>query len=127
MPEIVVLIQVLVAIAMFDVWLLRYDKPVRARGGDARTMPEEFRVYGLPDWTLKLVRVSKLGAGALLLIGIWVPLAAAIGGAMLVVLMAGAISMHVKVGDPVLKSVPATFFFLLSAYVLYVYRGQFLG
>ncbi|MEM1450113.1 MAG: DoxX family protein [Planctomycetota bacterium] len=111
--------QLLLAAAMVDVWILRYDKPLRARGGDAQTMVEEFRVYGLPDWFRNLVRVLKLGSAALIVAGFWSGPAGFAGGALLAVLMAGAVSMHIKVGDPVLKSVPATFFLLLSAFVAY--------
>lgn len=123
----VIAVQILIAIAMFDVWLFRYDRPARARGGDAKTMAEEFGVYGLPSWMLHLVRVLKLGAGTLMVIGIWYPIAAAIAGAILVVLMGGAILMHVKVRDPLLKSVPATFFFLLSCYVVFASRDVLSG
>ena len=93
---------------MFDVWLIRYDKPQRARGGDAKTMIEEFRVYGLPDWFRNLIRVLKLSFGTLMIVGIWIPTAALVAGSGLAVLMAGAIAMHIKVKDPALKSLPAT-------------------
>jgi hypothetical protein len=109
--------QLFIAVAMVDVWLLRYDKPLRARGGDAQTMREEFRVYGLPDWFRGLIRVLKLGSAALLVVGIWHPASALVGGLALVFLMAGAIAMHVKVRDPLYKALPATLFFLLSCYV----------
>ena len=127
MTNLVIAIQILIALAMFDVWLVRYARPLRARGGDAQTMAEEFNVYGLPDWMLPLVRVLKLGAGTLMVVGIWYPIAAAIAGAILVVLMGGAILMHLKVKDPLLKSAPATFFFLLSCYVVFTYRALLLG
>ncbi|MEM6672441.1 MAG: DoxX family protein [Planctomycetota bacterium] len=113
------IIQLLLAAAMVDVWLLRYDKPLRARGGDAQTMVEEFRVYGLPDWFRSVIRVLKLGCAVLLVVGIWHAGTALIGGTLLAALMAGAVAMHIKVSDPWLKSVPATFFLLLSAYVAY--------
>lgn len=116
------LAQVFIAIAMYDVWLFRYDKPQRARGGDATTMEEEFAVYGLPAWFRNLVRVLKLLSGTLMVVGIWFDQVAFVAGGMLVVLMGGAIAMHIKVQDPLLKSVPATTFFLLSAYVAYVHR-----
>ena len=111
-------VQVFIAIAMFDVWLFRYDRPQRARGGDARNMVEEFRVYGLPDWFRNVVRVLKLGAGTLMVVGIWSTSAALVAGTVLVVLMGGAILMHVKVRDPFFKSMPATLFFVLSGLVM---------
>jgi uncharacterized membrane protein YphA (DoxX/SURF4 family) len=118
-----VLVQVFIAIAMFDVWLFRYNRPLRARGGDAQTMAEEFKVYGLPDWLLPVVRVLKLGSGVLMIVGIGYPPAAFAAGVTLIVLMGGAISMHLKVRDPLYKAMPATLFFLLSAYVTYAHRA----
>ena len=111
-------VQVFVAVAMFDVWLFRYNRPQRARGGDAQTMEEEFRVYGLPDWFRSLVRVLKLTAGTLMVVGIWSSQAALAAGIALVILMGGAITMHIKVRDPIYKSIPATTFFVLSALVM---------
>jgi len=65
------LLQLFLAAAMFDVWLFRYRTPGAFRGGDAKTMEEEFEVYGLPDWFRKVVRVLKLTAGVLMIAGIW--------------------------------------------------------
>jgi preprotein translocase subunit YajC len=113
--------QAFIAIAMFDVWLFRYNRPQRARGGDAQTMAEEFRVYGLPDWFRNLIRVLKLSAGTLMVVGIWSAQAALVAGIMLVIMMGGAIVMHIKVRDPLLKSVPATTFFVLSGLVAYAH------
>ena len=113
--------QVFIAIAMFDVWLLRYNRPQRARGGNATTMAEEFAVYGLPVWFRNVIRVLKLASGTLMILGIWNDRLAVIAGVSLVVLMGGAIAMHIKVRDPLYKSIPATTFFLLSAYVAYTH------
>jgi len=119
MEGLLIAAQLFIAVAMYDVWWFRHDKPQRARGGDARTMAEEFRVYGLPDWLRNLVRVLKLTCGTLMIVGVWVPIAAFIGGAGLVILMGGAIAMHAKVSDPLYKFLPATTFFLLSCWVVY--------
>jgi hypothetical protein len=127
MPTALTVTQLLIAIAMVDVWILRYDKPLRARGGDAQTMVEEFRVYGLPDWFRVLTRALKLGAAALLVVGLAYDWAAFAGGALLVVLMGGAVAMHVKVGDPWLKSLPAAFFLGLSLFVAYAHAGVLRG
>ena len=117
------LAQIFIAVAMFDVWLFRYDKPQRARGGDAKTMAEEFEVYGLPAWFRNLIRVLKLASGALMIAGVWYDQLAFVAGLSLVVLMGGAIVMHIKVRDPLYKSLPATTFFLLSAYVAYMHQS----
>ena len=47
--------QVIVAVGLLNVWLLRTNKATAWRGGEARNMHEEFAVYGLPDWFMWLV------------------------------------------------------------------------
>ena len=103
--------------------MLRYNKPLRARGGNATNMVEEFEVYGLPGWFRDLVRCLKLAGAAMMIAGIWYPVVAFAAGCMLAVLMLGAIAMHIKVSDPLMKSVPATFFLLLNALVIYGRMG----
>jgi hypothetical protein len=121
MGVLLTLIQIFIACAMYDVWLFRYDKPQRARGGDAKTMVEEFRVYGLPDWFRNLVRVLKLSFGTLMVAGVWSATVALVAGVGLAALMGGAIAMHIKVKDPIYKALPATTFFLLSCFVAYAH------
>lgn len=113
--------QVFLAVAMFDVWLFRYRTPGMFRGGDSTTMEEEFRVYGLPDWFRSLVRVLKLTAGVLMIGGLWNDMIALLAGVWLAVLMAGAMSMHFKVKDPLYKAFPSTTFFLMCLWVTWVH------
>jgi hypothetical protein len=80
-------------------------------------MQEEFATYGLPGWFMTTIGALKITLAVCLLIGIWVPTIttpAAIGMALL---MLGAVSMHVKVGDPLKKSLPAASMLLLSLIV----------
>jgi hypothetical protein len=51
-------------------------------------------------------------------VGIWMPALIAPAAGILSVLMIGAIAMHVKVHDPLLKSVPASAVLALSAVLL---------
>ncbi len=107
MSALVSIIQVVIAVAIFSVWLLRYGKATDYRGGNARSLKEEFAVYGLPVWFMGVVGFLKLLFAVLLIAGIWfAPLTrpAAAGMAML---MLGAVSMHVKVKDPLKKALPA--------------------
>ena len=119
MEALLPLIQLAIAMAMIDVWLVRYERPVLARAGNATTMSEEFRIYGLPDWFRETTRALKLSSAVLLVAGIWVGWAAIVSGATIAILMVGAVAMHIKVGDSWYKSVPAGFFLLLSGYVTY--------
>ena len=70
-------------------------------------MRQEFAVYGLPSWSMQVIGALKLLCAAGLVIGIWVPSVALPAAAGLAVLMLGAIAMHIKVKDPLKKSLPA--------------------
>ena len=103
---------------MYDVWWFRYRRPGIFRGGNSTTMEEEFKVYGLPDGFRKVVRVLKLTAGTLVLVGLLHPLPAFVGAFMLCFLMAGAVCMHIKVKDPLYKAFPSVSFLLMSVWVV---------
>ena len=55
------------------------------------------------------------------------PWLALVAGLVLSLLMSGAVLMHVKIRDPLLKSVPAAFFLALNAYFLEQQRLQVPG
>lgn len=118
METVVLVAQVVVALGIFNVWLLRSSKATAWRGGDATTMPEEFEVYGLPQWFMRLVGFAKLALAALLIVAIWVPWLAMPAAAGMGFLMIGAVVMHFKVGDPPAKSLPAFTIFLLCVLIL---------
>lgn len=112
-----IIVQVLVALGIFNVWLIRSTKPTKWRGGDAQDMRAEFAVYGLPGWFLILIGTVKVILASCLIAGFWFPAIvrpAAIG---LSVLMLGAITMHIKVGDSIIKSIPATCMFAGSLFL----------
>ena len=105
--------QLIIGLGIYNVWLLRFGRSTNWRGGDAQNLREEFEVYGLPGWFMAIVGALKLTFATMLIAGVWFPALtkpAAIGMA---VLMLGAVSMHVKVRDPMLKSLPAFSLFAL--------------
>ena len=104
---VVLVLQVVVALGLLNVWLVRAGKPTSYRGGDAKTMREEFANYGLPAWAMYVVGTLKTAAAVCLLIGIWVPVLVFPAAALVAVLMVGALWMHIKVRDAAIKSVPA--------------------
>lgn len=112
------IVQVIVALGLLNVWLLRFNKPTHYRGGDAHSMPEEFAAYGLPKWMMWAVGGGKVLCALCLLAGIWVPALVAPAAAVVLLLMIGAIAMHLKIHDPVSKSVPASAVLALVALVL---------
>jgi hypothetical protein len=118
MEKLVILIQLVIAFGIFNVWILRFDRATAWRGGDATTMTEEFRVYGLSDSTRKIVGFLKLSSAGLLLVGIWFPPVARLAAGIIAVLMLAAVVMHFRVADPVRKSLPAFCMFVLSSVVV---------
>lgn len=113
----VTVIQVIVALGIYNVWLLRFGKATSWRGGNAANMKEEFAVYGLPPVAVGVIGALKLILATLLIIGIWVPAVTKPAALGLAVLMLGAVSMHLKVKDPIQKSLPATTMLALSLVV----------
>lgn len=109
--------QVIIALGIFNVWILRFSKPTDWRGGRARNMREEFAVYGLPYWFMLLIGLLKLTFAALLIAGIWFPFLTRPSALGMAVLMAGAVLMHLKAGDPLKKALPALTMLALSLFV----------
>ena len=81
-------------------------------------MSEEFAAYGLPGWSLWAVGGLKILCAVSLLAGIRFPALVAPAAGMLLLLMLGAIGMHLKVRDPLLKSLPASLVLGLVAVLL---------
>jgi hypothetical protein len=99
--------QVVAALGLLNVWLLRSSRPTPYRGGDARSMRDEFAVYGLPAWFAIVIGVLKVGSALALIAGIWYPALVRPAALVVLVLMLGALSMHFKIRDPLVKYAPA--------------------
>lgn len=111
--------QLIIAFGIYNVWLLRTNKSTAWRGGDAKTMEEEFKVYGLSPTFMKIVGACKLFFATCLIIGIWYPKFASIAALVMASLMLAAVLMHARVRDPVRKALPAASLLLLSLVVLF--------
>ena len=107
MDYLIIALKLVVSLGILNVWLLRREQPSVYRGGDARSLRQEFAAYGLPTAVYYLVGYLKVSFALAILASHWSPalLVPATGG--LAVLMLGAIVMHLKVKDPLSKSVPA--------------------
>lgn len=116
-PEISILsiLQIVVGLGLLNVWIVRGGSATEYRGGDAKTLREEFQAYGLPDAAFYVVGGLKIGAGILLLAGLWLPLPVRLAAGVVALLMVGALGMHAKVGDPLKRSVPAALMLLMCA------------
>jgi uncharacterized membrane protein YphA (DoxX/SURF4 family) len=118
MSSLALVAQIVVALGIFNVWILRRNRPTPYRPDGAGNMEEEFRRYGLPDWVRVAVGFTKVSLAVLLLVGVlFTPLA--VGAATLMaLLMVSALIAHVRVGDPWVKSMPAFVMLTLSAVVI---------
>lgn len=114
------LLQVIVACTLLCVWLIQPKKPTPYRGGNAKTLAEEFQAYGLPQWCLYLVGTLKVGASLALLAGIWIRPLVFPAAVVLVILMVSAIAMHVKIADPIKKSLPAAALLIFCAVIAFL-------
>lgn len=118
MKYIPLVLQVIVALGILNVWLLRFGKPTPYRGGKAKNMREEFATYGLPFPAMCLVGGIKASLAVALLIGIWVPVLVQPAAISMLGLMIGAFGMHLKVRDPLIKSVPALMVLAMCAAIV---------
>ena len=113
-------LQLVTALGLLNVWLLRSSSATSYRGGSAQSLKEEFSAYGLPDAAFYVVGTLKVGAAIALLIGMWVPTLVQPAASLVAVLMVGAVSMHVRVSDPIVKSVPALAMLALCAAMMWL-------
>lgn len=110
--------QIVVAVALVNIWVLRLMKPSPWRGADADSMKDEFKEYGLPAWSMLVVGALNLLGAALLLVGLWAPALARVTAGGLAVLMLGAVGMHLNIRDPLPKSLPAAGVLLLCLIIV---------
>lgn len=106
--------KIIIFMSIINVWFFRFNKPTPWRGGDSKSMKEEFETYRLSPAIMYIIGTIKVSLAAMLLISIWVkdlstPAAGAMG-----IFMLGAIAMHFKADDPSIKSFPALILFILS-------------
>jgi len=114
------MLQLIVAVGLLNVWLVRSKSATSYRGGSAKNLKEEFDAYGLPSVVFYVVGALKIGAAIALLVGLWMPTLVLPSAALVGVLMIGAIAMHLKVKDPLSKSVPAILMLLMSGGILWL-------
>jgi hypothetical protein len=117
MEDLVIVAKLIIFVSILNVWFFRVRRGTRWRGGNAGSMREEFKVYGLSETMMYMIGALKVLAALGLVLSIWfsylaIPSAAAMG-----FLMIGAIWMHLRIRDPLSKSLPAFIFLLLSAFI----------
>jgi len=122
MNVLLISLQLFVSLNILRIWLVTNNRKSIHRGGDgrAKTLREEFEVYGLSLRFMYVVGTLKVSAALGLLVGFWIPILIPISALGLALLMVGAIAMHVKVKDKVLTYLPALLMFSLSTAILLI-------
>jgi len=120
MEYVEIAIKLIIGLSILNVWLLRANKATPYRGGEAKNIKEEFANYGLSETLMKLVGGVKVALAIALIASIWFPVLELYSAAGIAVLMLGAVSMHLKIGDPVKKMFPAATFLILSVVVIFI-------
>ena len=112
------LLQIVAGLGIFNVWLLRFGQDTEYRGGNASNMREEFVVYGLPTVALYIVGFLKIVSAIGLIVGIFLQSFVIPSAILLAALMIGAFGMHLKIKDPIKKSIPALIMLALCVAIL---------
>ena len=116
-------LQLIIAIGLINVWLFRFNKASEYRGGDAKNMKDEFIAYGLPIWLMYFEGAMKVAIAIMLIISLWIEQLLVYNLIALAALMIAAVLMHVKVKDPIKKSYPALSILFMIALIMYFTMG----
>jgi hypothetical protein len=111
-------LQLVVGLGLLNVWLVRPRSATAYRGGEATSLKEEFAVYGLPSAAFYVVGALKITSALVLIAGVWVTLPVPLAAGVIAALMVGAIVMHAKVRDPLVRAAPATIMLVLSSAIV---------
>ncbi|MDA3032740.1 MAG: DoxX family protein [Actinomycetota bacterium] len=106
--------QTVAALWILNVWFIRFNKDTGYRGGGATNMQEEFEEYGFSKNQMYAVGAAKVSLATLMLAGHAVPKLVRPASAGLAMFMVGAVGMHIKVKDPIKRSMPAITVLALS-------------
>ena len=118
--QLVSLFQVVIGLSVMRVWTINFNKSTPWRGGGARNMKEEFIAYGLPMWMVYFVGILKVIFSIGLIAGLWIPELISFSASGIAIFMFFAILMHVKIKDPIKKSIPALTFMVLSLLIIFL-------
>ena len=120
MHYVIIALQLIVGLSILNVWLVQPKKDTKWRGGNATTIFEEFRAYGLPTWSVYVVGGIKVVLAVLLIVAIWTPGLRYFAALGLAAMLAGSVLMHFKIGDPLYKSFPAAVLLVMCLIVAFV-------
>ena len=92
----VTIMQIITATSVLFVWVVRYKNIIK-----------EFEQYNLPSWLRDVVGIFKISFAIMLLIGIFDERLKIIGAGGLSLLMIAAFLTHLKVKNPIYKTLPS--------------------
>ncbi len=108
-----------VALVLISVWTWRLNRPTWFRGKRAKTMEEEFKVYGLSKKTMYIIGFLKILISICFLCGHWVPFMIRPAAMVLAPIMFMAVLYHLKVeNNKYLKVAPAYLMLLFATYLI---------
>ena len=125
--DIIMTIKLITSLGIFNVWLLRYNKNTEYRGGNAKSLKEEFETYGLNSWFMYIIGAIKIGVSILFVVSCFnifskmLDVTIFYASVVMSLIMIGAILMHIKVNDPFKKSVPAITMLTLYSIIILNY------
>ena len=99
---ILIALKLIVGLSILNVWLIQPKKATKWRGGNAKTIIEEFEVYGLSKTVCYVVGFLKVSLALILLASIKFESLTLIGSIGLALLLLGSVIFHIKVKDELL-------------------------
>ena len=110
-----------IGLVLLSVWTWRINRPTRFRGRTAKSMEDEFAVYGLSRKTMLGVGFLKVVISFCFLCGHWLPFLIRPAAIVLFVLMFMAVIYHLKVEKENLRKVaPAYLVLFFTSYLVIV-------
>ncbi len=114
MKTLKVILSLILSSVVINVWIFRFNRPTIYRGGDSSDMIEEFATYGLSETFVYIVGAFKILAALGVLVGIFRKKLIIPSALLMALLMAVALYMHFKIGDNMIKFLPAFLMLILS-------------
>lgn len=106
MEDLILLVQITIAISVAYVWVFRYHNVIK-----------EFKTFGLSDVTRNLVGASKISLATLLIVGIWHPSLVFVSAVLMGLFMVAAQGFHFKIKNTFIKHLPSLILLTLCVFV----------
>ena len=106
-----------IPLIILSVWLIRPNSITKFRGGNAKTLKEEFHFYGLNSATFYLVGTIKIVLSLLLIMSIWNENLLLYPSLGIATLMLCATFFHLRSNDSLTKTSPSFILFVLSLFI----------